>query len=57
MSVGLATLVISAVTVNIRKRTKGSHKKMEDDAVHHDEDEGTVTYENVREPSASIRLH
>ncbi|XP_049445804.1 uncharacterized protein LOC125896888 isoform X3 [Epinephelus fuscoguttatus] len=57
VSVVLATLIISVVTVNIWKRTKGSHTKMEGDAVHHDEDEGPVTYENIGEPSASIRLH
>ncbi|XP_049445805.1 uncharacterized protein LOC125896889 [Epinephelus fuscoguttatus] len=57
VSVGLATLIISVVTVNIWKRTKGSQTQVEDNAVHHDEDEGSVTYENVGEPSASIRLH
>ncbi|XP_075940369.1 uncharacterized protein LOC142942080 isoform X2 [Anarhichas minor] len=54
---GLATLVMIVVAVYIWKRTKGN-KTMDVNAVHHeDEDEGTVTYENVGEPSASVRLH
>ncbi|XP_075940831.1 uncharacterized protein LOC142942413 isoform X2 [Anarhichas minor] len=57
---GLATLVMIVVAVYIWKRTKGNKTQMEVNAVHRedeDEDEGTVTYENVGEPSASVRLH
>ncbi|XP_078130554.1 uncharacterized protein LOC144533206 isoform X5 [Sander vitreus] len=56
-SVGLAALVITVVAVNIWIRTKGNRTQMDGNAEHHDEDEGTVTYENVGEPSVSIRLH
>ncbi|KAM6906005.1 uncharacterized protein PEZ65_017321 isoform 2-T2 [Lycodopsis pacificus] len=55
---GLATLVMIVVAVYIWKRTKGNKTQMDVNAVHReDEDEGTVTYENVGEPSASVRLH
>ncbi|XP_035851093.1 uncharacterized protein LOC118493830 [Sander lucioperca] len=57
VSVGLAALVITVVVVNIWMRTKGNRTQMDGNAEHHDEDEGTVTYENVGEPSVSIRLH
>ncbi|XP_054474856.1 uncharacterized protein LOC129107399 isoform X2 [Anoplopoma fimbria] len=53
-----ATLIMIVVAVFICKRTKGSKSQMDDNAVHHeDEDEGTVTYESIGEPSASVRLH
>ncbi|XP_054473961.1 uncharacterized protein LOC129106766 isoform X2 [Anoplopoma fimbria] len=57
---GLATLMLIVLAVYMWKRTKGNRTQMDDNAVHHedeDEDEGTVTYENVGEPSASVRLH
>ncbi|KAK9531897.1 hypothetical protein VZT92_011289 [Zoarces viviparus] len=57
---GLATLVMIVVALYIWKRTKGNQTQMEVNTVHRedeDEDEGTVTYENVGEPSASVRLH
>ncbi|XP_035854749.1 uncharacterized protein LOC118494548 [Sander lucioperca] len=57
VSVGLAALIITVVAVNIWMRTKGNRTQMDGNAEHHDEDEGTVTYEDVGEPSASIRLH
>ncbi|XP_035851211.1 uncharacterized protein LOC116056183 isoform X1 [Sander lucioperca] len=57
VSVGLAALIITVVAVNIWMRTKGNRTQMDGNAEHHDEDEGTVTYENVGEPSVSIRLH
>ncbi|XP_028460451.1 uncharacterized protein LOC114572869, partial [Perca flavescens] len=55
VSVGLAALIITVVAVNIWMRTKENRTRMDDNAEHHDE--GTVTYENVGEPSASIILH
>lgn len=56
MSVGLAMLIISVVTVNIWTRTKGNKTQMDENMEHieEDEDEGTVNYENVRDPSASV---
>ncbi|XP_034004062.1 uncharacterized protein LOC117496496 isoform X2 [Trematomus bernacchii] len=57
VSVGLAPLIIIVVTVTIWTRAKGNKAQTDDNAVHNDEDEGVVTYENVGEPSASIRLH
>ncbi|XP_033979764.1 uncharacterized protein LOC117477206 [Trematomus bernacchii] len=57
VSVGLASLIITVVTVTIWTRAKGNRAQTDDNAVHNDEDEGVVTYENVGEPSASIRLH
>ncbi|XP_032398671.1 uncharacterized protein LOC116706128 [Etheostoma spectabile] len=59
VSVGLAALIITVVAVYIWARDKGNKTQMGGDAEHHDEDEGTyeVTYENVGEPSVSIRLH
>ncbi|KAL3052104.1 hypothetical protein OYC64_004790 [Pagothenia borchgrevinki] len=57
VSVGLASLIIIVVTVTIWTRAKGNRAQTDDNAVHNDEDEGVVTYENVGEPSASIRLH
>ncbi|XP_063757500.1 uncharacterized protein LOC134876484 isoform X2 [Eleginops maclovinus] len=55
--VSLASLIIIVVAVTIRTRPKANRAQTDDAAVHNDEDEGTVTYENVGEPSASIRLH
>ncbi|XP_049445753.1 uncharacterized protein LOC125896872 isoform X15 [Epinephelus fuscoguttatus] len=56
VSVGLAALIISVVTVNIWTRTKGNKTQMDENMEHieEDEDEGTVNYENVRDPSASV---
>ncbi|XP_067428517.1 uncharacterized protein [Thunnus thynnus] len=59
VSVGLTALIIIFVSVNIWTRTKVNKSQMDDNAVHNDEDEdeGTVTYENDGEPSATVRLH
>ncbi|XP_034755280.1 uncharacterized protein LOC117961025 isoform X1 [Etheostoma cragini] len=57
VSVGLAALIITVVVVYIWTRAKGNKTQMDGDAEHRDEDEGTVTYENVGEPSVSVRLH
>ncbi|KAI4792971.1 hypothetical protein KUCAC02_033010 [Chaenocephalus aceratus] len=57
VSVGLASLIIIVVTVTIWTRAKANRAQTDDNAVHNDEDEGVVTYENVGEASASIRLH
>ncbi|XP_078030270.1 uncharacterized protein LOC144466596 [Epinephelus lanceolatus] len=56
VSVGLAALIISVVTVNIWTRTKGNKTQMDENMEHieDDEDEGTVNYENVRDTSASV---
>ncbi|XP_030578067.1 uncharacterized protein LOC115774791 [Archocentrus centrarchus] len=56
-SVGSAALLISAVTVNMWAKSKVNKTQMEKRSVHKDEDEGTVTYENSADPSASVRLH
>ncbi|XP_067338924.1 uncharacterized protein [Channa argus] len=58
VSVGLAALIISVVTVNMWTRTKGNKTQTEDNTVDNDEDEGegTVKYENVGDASASVRL-
>ncbi|XP_059211956.1 uncharacterized protein LOC131990823 isoform X2 [Centropristis striata] len=53
VSVGLAALIVTVVSVNIWMRTKGNRTQT---AVHNDADEGSVVYENVGEPSVSIRL-
>ncbi|XP_059211953.1 uncharacterized protein LOC131990822 isoform X1 [Centropristis striata] len=57
--VGLAALIAAVVVVNMWMRTEGNQTQREDNAEQNDEDgdEGTVTYENVGEPSVSIRLH
>ncbi|XP_028461356.1 uncharacterized protein LOC114573380 isoform X2 [Perca flavescens] len=57
VSVGLTVLIITVVAVYIWTRAKGNKSQMDGNDEHHDEDEGTVTYENVGEPSVSIRLH
>ncbi|XP_067428223.1 uncharacterized protein [Thunnus thynnus] len=59
VSVGLTALIIIIVSVNIWTRIKVNKTQMDDNAVHNDEDEdeGTVNYENVGEPSATVRLH
>ncbi|XP_029984235.1 uncharacterized protein LOC115414990 isoform X1 [Sphaeramia orbicularis] len=58
-SVGLAALLISVVTVNIWTRTKGNKTRTRRTTVHKDEGEadGTVHYENLGEPSVSVRFH
>ncbi|XP_045898832.1 uncharacterized protein LOC123966757 [Micropterus dolomieu] len=45
--------------VNIWTRTEGNKTQMDGNMEHNDEDEddGTVNYENVGEPSVSVRLH
>lgn len=70
MSVGLAALLISAVTVNKWRKSKGIKTQMEGNTefysvitsqskqqVYNDEDEGTVDYENTGDSPASVRLH
>lgn len=57
VSVGLAALLISAVTVNMWTKTKGIKTQMEGNTVHNDEDDGAVNYENTADSSASVRLH
>ncbi|XP_069028430.1 uncharacterized protein [Embiotoca jacksoni] len=56
VSLGLAALVISVVTVNIWTRIKGNQNQKEENTVHNDEDVGTVNYENIGEPSVSFQL-
>ncbi|XP_026174230.1 uncharacterized protein LOC113137077 isoform X16 [Mastacembelus armatus] len=59
VSVGLATLIIIVVTVNVWTRTKGKKTQMDKNTGRDDddEDEGRVKYENVGDPSVSVRLH
>lgn len=59
VSVGLSGLIITVVSVNIWTRTEGNKTQMDGNMEHNDEDEddGTVNYENVGEPSVSVRLH
>ncbi|XP_026173734.1 uncharacterized protein LOC113136855 isoform X9 [Mastacembelus armatus] len=63
VSVGLATLIIIVVTVNVWTRTKGKKTQMDkntgrdDDDDDDDEGDGRVKYENVGDPSVSVRLH
>ncbi|KAK1889416.1 Neuroglian [Dissostichus eleginoides] len=52
VSVGLAALIISVVTVHIWTRTKGGKKRMRKNLEQNDEDE--VNYENDGGPSASV---
>ncbi|XP_069028429.1 uncharacterized protein [Embiotoca jacksoni] len=56
VSLGLAALVISVVTVNIWTRIKGNQNQKEENTVRNDEDVGTVNYENIGEPSVSFQL-
>ncbi|KAF3703145.1 hypothetical protein EXN66_Car018833 [Channa argus] len=51
VSVGLAALIISVVTVHMWTRTKGNKTQMENNTVDDDE-----VYENVGDSSASVRL-
>uniref|UniRef100_UPI0037E957FC uncharacterized protein n=1 Tax=Semicossyphus pulcher TaxID=241346 RepID=UPI0037E957FC len=48
-------LLITVVTV-LLFRARGNQRARDDDTVHHDGDDG-VNYEDVGEPSASVRLH
>ncbi|XP_032398645.1 uncharacterized protein LOC116706110 [Etheostoma spectabile] len=57
VSLGLAALITTVVAANVWMRTKGNKTQMDGNAEHGDEDEGTVAYENVEEPSVSISLH
>ncbi|KAK1888734.1 Lymphocyte antigen 6 complex locus protein G6f [Dissostichus eleginoides] len=58
VSVGLAALIITVVTVNIWTRAKGSkaqtEENMEQNDEDEDEDEDEVNYENDGGPSASV---
>ncbi|XP_078131366.1 uncharacterized protein LOC144533702 isoform X2 [Sander vitreus] len=47
VSLGLATLITSVVVVNVWARAKVSQEQ-------YDEDEGTVIYENIAEPSTAV---
>ncbi|XP_054475019.1 uncharacterized protein LOC129107542 [Anoplopoma fimbria] len=57
--VGLAALIISVVTVNVWTRTHVNKTRMNGNIERNDEDDddGTVNYENVGDPSASVSLH
>ncbi|XP_041831073.1 uncharacterized protein LOC121633268 [Melanotaenia boesemani] len=57
VSVVLAALLTSVVVVNIWTKTKGNKTKTEVNTVGSDDDEDTVRYENIGEPSVSLRLH
>ncbi|XP_039874285.1 uncharacterized protein LOC120725440 isoform X2 [Simochromis diagramma] len=57
VSVGVASLLISAVTVNMWTKTKGIKTQMKGNTVHNDEDDDTVNYENAADSPASVRLH
>ncbi|XP_033979742.1 uncharacterized protein LOC117477194 isoform X2 [Trematomus bernacchii] len=50
VSVGLAALIITVVTVNIWTRAKGSKAQTEENMVRYDVDDGTVNYENIGPP-------
>ncbi|XP_033934603.1 uncharacterized protein [Pseudochaenichthys georgianus] len=54
VSVGLAALIITVVTVNIWTRAKGSKAQTEENMEQIDEDEDEVDYENDGEASASV---
>ncbi|KAK1889275.1 Kit ligand [Dissostichus eleginoides] len=54
VSVGLAALIISVVTVHIWTRTKGGKKRMRKNLEQNDEDEDEVNYENDGGASASV---
>ncbi|KAK1889565.1 Carcinoembryonic antigen-related cell adhesion molecule 1 [Dissostichus eleginoides] len=54
VSVGLAALIISVVTVHIWTRTKGGKKRIRKNLEQNDEDEDEVNYENDGGPSASV---
>ncbi|XP_033994300.1 uncharacterized protein LOC117489237 [Trematomus bernacchii] len=54
VSVGLAALIITVVTVNMWTRTKGSKAQTEENMEQIDEDEDEVNYENDGGPSASV---
>ncbi|XP_033988033.1 uncharacterized protein LOC117483782 isoform X2 [Trematomus bernacchii] len=54
VSVGLAALIITVVTVNMWTRAKGSKAQTEENMIDEDEDEDEVNYENDGEPSASV---
>ncbi|XP_019201203.1 uncharacterized protein LOC109194818 [Oreochromis niloticus] len=58
VSVGLAALSITAVTVNMWTKTKGKKTQMDKNTVHYDRDEDvSINYENVGDSAVSIRLH
>ncbi|XP_025754469.1 uncharacterized protein LOC109194815 [Oreochromis niloticus] len=55
VSVGLAALSITAVTVNMWTKTKGKKTQMDKNTVHYDRDEDVpVNYENVGDSAVSI---
>nr|XP_029131949.1 uncharacterized protein LOC109977758 [Labrus bergylta] len=49
-------LLITVITV-LLFRARGNQRAPDDITVYYDGDEGSVNYENVGEPSASVRLH
>ncbi|KAI9528349.1 hypothetical protein NQZ68_022041 [Dissostichus eleginoides] len=50
VSVGLAALIITVVTVYMWTRAKGSKAQTEENMERYDVDDGTVNYENIRPP-------
>ncbi|KAK1889524.1 Serine/arginine repetitive matrix protein 5 [Dissostichus eleginoides] len=50
VSVGLAALIITVVTVYMWTRAKGSKAQTEENMERYDVDDGTVIYENIRPP-------
>ncbi|XP_034059113.1 uncharacterized protein LOC117537838 [Gymnodraco acuticeps] len=54
VSVGLAALIITVVTVNIWTRAKGSKAQTEENMEQNDEDEDEAEYENIGGASASV---
>ncbi|XP_047429009.1 uncharacterized protein LOC124998626 isoform X2 [Mugil cephalus] len=56
VSVGLAALTLTVVSLNIWTRTKG-YKGHSGAMVYINEDEGVVNYENTKDLSAPVRVH
>ncbi|KAL7388342.1 hypothetical protein ABVT39_012046 [Epinephelus coioides] len=53
----LAALIITVVAVNIWTKNKGNKTQMGENQVHNIKNGGTVTYENLGDLDASVRLH
>ncbi|KAK5879641.1 hypothetical protein CesoFtcFv8_022738 [Champsocephalus esox] len=54
VSVGLAALIVTVVTVHIWTRAKGGEKRIRKNQEQNDEDEDEVNYENDGGASASV---
>ncbi|KAK5903177.1 hypothetical protein CgunFtcFv8_006981 [Champsocephalus gunnari] len=54
VSVGLAALIVTVVTVHIWTRAKGGEKRIRNNLEQNDEDEDEVDYENDGGASASV---